>query len=210
MRSPCATTPSRSAANARGASWRWAPRGRFGGRDLVVAIAEGCFATRAVADASHVARLPPDATFARAATVPFAFMTALFALRDCAALKPGETLLIHAAAGGVGSAAVQLAHSAGATVIATAGSDAKRAALRALGIAHVLDSRSLGFEAQVRELTAGRGVDVVLNSLAGDAIGRASPAWPRPAVSSRSASARFGPQSSSARSAPKAAISRSI
>jgi len=138
--------------------------------DVVVAIAEGCFATRAVADASHVALLPPRTTFAQAASVPFAFMTALFALRDCAALKRGETLLIHAAAGGVGSAAVELAERAGATIIATAGSAAKRAALRARGIAHVLDSRSLDFESQVRELTGGRGVDVVLNSLAGDAI----------------------------------------
>ena len=82
-------------------------------------------------------------------------MTASFALRDCAALRPGETVLIHAAAGGVGLAAIQLARAAGAEVFATAGSDAKRAFLRELGIEHVFDSRSLAFDGDVRRLTDG-------------------------------------------------------
>ena len=136
----------------------------------VVAIAEGCFASHVLVESSNVAPLPRHATAAEAATVPFAFMTALFALRDCAALKSGETVLIHAAAGGVGSAAIQLAQRTGAIIFATAGSEAKRAYLRGLGIAHVLDSRSLAFEAELRQLTDGRGVDVVLNSLSGEAI----------------------------------------
>ena len=138
--------------------------------DDVVAIAEGALATYAVADRAHAARLPARMTFGDAAAVPFAFMTAGFALRDCAGLQAGETALIHAAAGGVGLAAVQLARAAGATVIATAGSETKRAFLRRQGIAHVFDSRSTAFEAEVLRLTGGRGVDVVLNSLAGDAI----------------------------------------
>ncbi|MEO8900003.1 MAG: SDR family NAD(P)-dependent oxidoreductase [Polyangiaceae bacterium] len=138
--------------------------------DDVVAIAEGCFASFAIADATNVQPLPPRTSFVEAATVPFAFMTALFALRDCAALKPGETVLIHAAAGGVGQAAVQLARRAGATIIATAGSAAKRAFLRAQGIVHVFDSRSLAFQAEVLALSNGRGVDAVLNSLAGEVI----------------------------------------
>jgi acyl transferase domain-containing protein/NADPH:quinone reductase-like Zn-dependent oxidoreductase/NAD(P)-dependent dehydrogenase (short-subunit alcohol dehydrogenase family)/SAM-dependent methyltransferase len=138
--------------------------------DDVIAIAEGCFATHAITDAALVAKLPPRTTFAEAATVPFAFMTALFALRDCAAMKAGETVLIHAGAGGVGQSAIQLARAAGVTVIATAGSDAKRSFLREQGVAHVFDSRSLAFEAEILRVTGGRGVDMVLNSLAGDAI----------------------------------------
>ena len=74
---------------------------------------------------------------------------------------------MHAAAGGVGMAAVQLAQRAGATVFATAGSPAKRALLRTLGVAHVFDSRSAGFADEVLAATGGRGVDVVLNSLVG-------------------------------------------
>ncbi len=79
-------------------------------------------------------------------------------------------MLIHAAAGGVGVAAVHLALRAGAEVFATAGSDAKRAWLRTLGVQHVLDSRNVGFADDVLALTGGRGVDVVLNSLSGDFI----------------------------------------
>ena len=79
----------------------------------------------------------------------------------------GETVLIHSAAGGVGGAAIQLAQRAGATVIATAGTKEKRDYLRQLGVEHVFDSRSLDFYNQVMEVTGGRGVDIVLNSLTG-------------------------------------------
>lgn len=85
---------------------------------------------------------------------------------------PGEVLLVHGGAGGVGLAALQYAQHVGATVIATAGSDAKRNFLRSMGVAHVLDSRSLSFADEVFALTNGHGVDVVLNSLAGEAIAR--------------------------------------
>ena len=85
-------------------------------------------------------------------------------------MKSGERVLIHAAAGGVGLAAVQLAQCAGAEVFATAGSDEKRAYLRSLGVRHLMDSRSLSFADDVMKLTGGEGVDLVLNSLTGDFI----------------------------------------
>ena len=83
---------------------------------------------------------------------------------------PGEHVLIHAAAGGVGLAAIQYAKHRGAVVIATAGSEVKRAFLRLAGADHVLDSRDLGFADAVRAITGGAGVDVVLNSLSGEAM----------------------------------------
>ena len=82
----------------------------------------------------------------------------------------GERVLIHAGAGGVGLAALQICQSVGAEVFATAGSPEKRDFLRSLGVAHVFDSRSLAFADEIREVTRGEGVDVVLNSLPGEAI----------------------------------------
>jgi acyl carrier protein len=82
----------------------------------------------------------------------------------------GERVLIHAAAGGVGLAAVQIAQQIGAEIYATAGRDEKRDYLRALGVEHILDSRSLSFVDDIRKLTHGEGVDLVLNSLAGEFI----------------------------------------
>src|SRR5690606_22728155 len=99
-------------------------------------------------------------------------LTTYHALYELAGLREGERVLIHAAAGGVGMAAVQLALRAGAEVFATAGSPEKREFLRRLGVAHVMDSRTLDFAEQVLEATGGRGVDVVLNSLAGEFIPR--------------------------------------
>jgi NADPH:quinone reductase-like Zn-dependent oxidoreductase len=87
-------------------------------------------------------------------------------------LQRGERVLVHAAAGGVGLAAVQICQHLGAEVFATAGSEAKREHLRRLGVRHVMSSRTLEWAQQTRERTAGRGVDVVLNSLAGEAIQR--------------------------------------
>ena len=138
--------------------------------DAVVAVAEAAFGTYAVADIGHVAPLPAGIGYAEAATLPFAFMTARHALRSCAKLGRGEIVLIHAAAGGVGLAAVQIAQAAGATIIATAGSDAKRRYLRRLGVGHVFDSRSTAFAGEVHGVTRGRGADVILNSLAGEFI----------------------------------------
>jgi NADPH:quinone reductase and related Zn-dependent oxidoreductases len=97
-------------------------------------------------------------------------MTSWHALKNVARLRKGETALIHAGAGGVGMAAVQIAHHLGAEVIASAGSPAKRTLLQTLGVKHVIDSRRGDFAEAVMELTDRRGVDVVLNALAGEAI----------------------------------------
>lgn len=125
--------------------------------------------TRTRADA--MAPKPPALTFEEAATVPVAFLTAWYGLHQLAQLAPGERVLVHGAAGGVGLAAVQIVRLLGGTVLATAGTTSKRELLRALGIAHVFDSRSLAFADDVRAVTDGEGVDVVLNFLSGEAVG---------------------------------------
>ncbi|WP_394297892.1 SDR family NAD(P)-dependent oxidoreductase [Streptomyces globisporus] len=139
--------------------------------DRVTGLVRDGFGPLAVADARLVAPVPAGWTFAEAAAVPVAFLTAYYGLVDLAAVRPGDTVLIHAAAGGVGMAAVQLARHLGAEVYATA-SRGKWDTLRAAGLddAHICDSRTLGFEQRIREATTGRGVDVVLGSLAGDFV----------------------------------------
>ncbi|OEJ37041.1 hypothetical protein AR457_33960 [Streptomyces agglomeratus] len=140
--------------------------------DRVAGLARGCFGTYALARADRVMALPAEMSFAAASTLPVAFATVHHSLNHLARLAPGETLLVHGAAGGVGLAALQYARRAGAQVIATAGTPAKRDLLRLLGVEHVLDSRRLDFAEQVKDLTGGAGVDVVLNSLAGEALVR--------------------------------------
>ncbi|GGV87545.1 hypothetical protein GCM10010294_69570 [Streptomyces griseoloalbus] len=139
--------------------------------DRVMGLVTGGFGTHAVADARMVAPVPDGWTFAQAASVPVAFLTAYYGLRDLAGLTAGESVLVHAAAGGVGMAAAQLARHWGAEVYGTAG-DHKRRLLRAEGWAddHLASSRTLDFEDRFRETSGGRGVDVVLNSLAGDFV----------------------------------------
>jgi myxalamid-type polyketide synthase MxaB len=143
----------------------------LGRGDEVVAIAFDCLGTHALADARLVVRKPAGLSHEIAATLPIAFATAWLALHRLAGLGSGDRVLIHAAAGGVGLAAVQIARRAGAEVFATAGSRPKHDYLHALGVEHVLDSRSLSFVKDVLALTRGAGVDIVLNSLAGEAIG---------------------------------------
>jgi NADPH:quinone reductase-like Zn-dependent oxidoreductase/NADP-dependent 3-hydroxy acid dehydrogenase YdfG/acyl carrier protein len=135
--------------------------------DPVLAFAFDSLASHVTADARLVRRMPEGMSFAQAASIPVAFLTAHYGLNVLARIERGERVLIHAATGGVGLAAVQLARCAGAEVFATAGSDEKRAMLTAMGVEHVMDSRSLAFREQVLDLTGGRGVDVVLNSLSG-------------------------------------------
>ncbi len=144
----------------------------FAPGDAVVAYANGCFAAYVTAPVTAVARRPAGLGAAEAATLPAAFATAHHALVTQGRLAAGERVLIHAATGGVGMAAVQIALQTGAEVFATAGSPEKRAALRALGVKHVMDSRTLAFADEVRAATGGRGVDVVLNSLGGEFLNR--------------------------------------
>jgi acyl transferase domain-containing protein/acyl carrier protein len=140
--------------------------------DDVMAIADGAMAAYVVTRADRAVKKPARLTFAEAASLPIAFLTAEYALHDLAHLSRGERVLIHAAAGGVGLAAVQIALRAGAEVYATAGSQEKHEFLRALGVEHVFSSRSLDFATELVQVTGGRGVDVALNSLAGDFIPR--------------------------------------
>jgi len=138
--------------------------------DRVFGLAVFGLATRTVARGSDVQRIPKDLSFEEAATLPVVFMTSWHALKNVARLRQGERVLIHAGAGGVGMAAIQIAHHLGAEVIASAGSPAKRALLETLGVKHVIDSRRGDFTEAVMKLTDRRGVDVVLNALAGEAI----------------------------------------
>nr|QVV57687.1 polyketide synthase [Myxococcales bacterium] len=135
----------------------------------VIAVSEGTFATHVTTSARLVAPKPARLSFEQAATIPAVFMTVWWALHHVARLSRGERILIHSASGGTGLAAIQYARAVGAEIFATAGSEEKRDFLRSLGIAQVMDSRSLAFAGEVMERTGGRGVDVVLNSLAGEA-----------------------------------------
>ncbi len=135
-------------------------------------FAPASLSTRAVTIADALVPIPPGTSFAAAATIPVTFVTAIYALGHLAKLAPEELVLIHGAAGGVGLAAIQYAKHRGAVVIATAGSEVKRSFLRLAGADHVLDSRDLTFASAVHEITRGQGVDVVLNSLSGEAMER--------------------------------------
>ena len=140
--------------------------------DRVTAFASGSFASRVVTSELAVARLPDQISFEEGATIPVCFLTSYYALVELARVRRGEWVLIHGGAGGVGLAALQIALWKGCKVIATAGSDEKRDLLRALGATHVLSSRTLDFVDEARRLTGGQGVDVVLNSLFGEAMER--------------------------------------
>lgn len=136
----------------------------------VLAFGPGLLASHCVLPAHRLTLLPKGMSAEAGATLPVAFFTAWYGLVTLANLRRGEWVLIHGGAGGVGLAAIQIAQMRGARVIATAGSAVKRGLLRAEGAEHVLDSRSMQFAEDVRHLTDGKGVDVVLNALAGPAM----------------------------------------
>ncbi|WP_311944959.1 type I polyketide synthase [Halomonas piscis] len=136
----------------------------------VVGFGPSSFSDRLIARRASVAPLPEHLDHAAAATIPTAFFTVYYALKHLARLEPGERVLIHGAAGGVGIAAVQIARWLGAEIYATAGSPDKHDFLELAGVTRRYDSRSLTFAEAILEDTRGEGVDVVLNSLAGEAI----------------------------------------
>lgn len=138
--------------------------------DEVIAIATGTFASHVNVDAAMVALKPRHLTFEEAATIPVAFVTAYYALHHAAKVNRGERVLIHAATGGVGQAAIQLARLVGAEVIGTS-NPSKWEALEGLGVRHRSTSRSAAFLDDVLAVTEGRGVDVVMNSLSSELIG---------------------------------------
>ncbi|WP_313956512.1 SDR family NAD(P)-dependent oxidoreductase [Streptomyces sp. SAJ15] len=139
--------------------------------DRVFGLMTDAFGPVAVADRRTVVRMPECLSFAEAAAVPVVYLTAYYGLVDLAGLRAGERLLVHAAAGGVGMAAVQLARHFGAEVLATA-SPPKWDAVRGLGIPDELiaSSRDLSFRDAFLEVTGGAGVDVVLDALAGEFV----------------------------------------
>lgn len=138
--------------------------------DHVIAFGPSSFGTHLVSDEAWITALPKEIPLVQAATLPVAYFTAQYALGYLARLEPGETVLIHGGAGGVGMAAIAVAQTIGARIIATAGSPVKQKLLAEMGVEHVLSSRDMSFARRVRDLTAGQGVDVVLNSLAGPAM----------------------------------------
>ncbi|OMC10571.1 type I polyketide synthase [Mycobacterium sp. SP-6446] len=142
--------------------------------DAVVAVnaTQGAAASHITLPATGVVAKPANLSFEAACALPIVFLTAWYALNKLARLCAGERVLIHAAAGGTGMAAVQIARLLGAEVFATAGSPAKRELLRALGVKHVFDSRAIDFADEIRVATCGAGVDVVLNSIAGESMSR--------------------------------------
>ncbi|RKP45285.1 type I polyketide synthase [Trinickia fusca] len=143
--------------------------------DEVIAMALSAMASHVTVERRLVHRKPAALSFEAAASVPTVFMTAVYSLERLAHLRPGERVLIHACAGGVGQAALQVAQRAGAIVYGTA-SPSKWPVLKRQGVAHVMHSRHLDFADELMRVTEGRGVDVVINSLSGDFIEKSADA----------------------------------
>ena len=165
--------------------------------DEVFGFGRNAFSSHIAAPAFGLFKKPPSMSFAEAATLPVAAVTVYYSLAHVARLQPGERILIHGAAGGVGIAAIQYAQSIGAEIFASAGSPEKRDFLRRLGIRHIVDSRTLAFADEIREITRGEGIDVVLNSVAGEAVHKGCRRCEPTAASSSSASATSTPTASS-------------
>ena len=141
--------------------------------DRVYGFVEGSFATVGRCKSSWICPIPEDLSFAAAAALPTIYCTAHYALSHWARMKPGETILIHSAAGGFGQAVIQLAKLYGAEIYVTVGSDEKRQFLfdtYNIPKDHMFSSRSSSFAKGIKRMTKDRGVDVVINSLAGEAL----------------------------------------
>lgn len=140
--------------------------------DEVIALGRHCLGSHVLTEAAFVARKPASVSLKEGATIPLVFTTAYYALHHLARIRKGERVLIHGASGGIDLAAIQIVQQAQGEVFATATSEEKRAYLRALGVQHVLDSRSLSFADEILQITHGQGVDVVLNTMAGEAAAK--------------------------------------
>ncbi|MCV7379889.1 polyketide synthase [Mycobacterium alsense] len=138
----------------------------------VIAFGPGTFGTHLTTLADLTAPAPGTLSDPEAAAFGIAYLTAWHSLCEIGRLAPGERVLIHSATGGVGLAAISIAKMIGARIYTTAGSDAKREMLRGLGIEYVGNSRSVDFADEILDVTDGYGVDVILNSLPGQAIQR--------------------------------------
>jgi NADPH:quinone reductase len=156
------------------------PGAGFKAGDRVMALVDNAGLTRGgyseIADAApqSVRQMPDKMSFEEGAGFTLIFQTGWFGLHRRANLKAGETLLVHAGAGGVGSAAIQLGKAAGATVIATAGSDEKVEVCRRLGADHAVNYKTEDFVEEVKRVTGGRGADVVFDPVGGDVYDRST------------------------------------
>lgn len=156
------------------------PESGFEPGDRVMALLDnggltrGGYAEIADASPSSVIKMPENMPFDEAAGFTLIYQTGWFGLHRRARLQPGETLLVHAGAGGVGSAAIQLGKAAGATVIATAGSDQKVELCKKLGADLALNYKTQDFVEEVKRATAGRGADVVYDPVGGDVYDRST------------------------------------
>lgn len=141
--------------------------------DRVAALTSGAFATCTRTIASNVFKIPSDVSFEAAASLPLAYVTAYHSLVELGRLSGGESVLIHAASGAVGQAAITLAQMVGAKVFATVGSAEKKQLLMAeyqMPEEHIFYSRNTSFGNGIRQITKNEGVDVILNSLTGDLL----------------------------------------
>lgn len=143
-----------------------------GGENVAAFTRFGGYAERAVADARFVVPLPPGVGFAAGAAIPVNYATAWHCLFDTGTVLPGDRVLIHAAAGGVGLASVRMAKGAGAVVFGTAGSEEKVRFLRDFGVDHPMDYKALDFAGEILKITGGEGVDVILDSIGGATIAK--------------------------------------
>jgi NADPH:quinone reductase len=137
-------------------------------------LTRGGYAEIADASPAAVSLMPNNMSFEEAAGFTLTYQTGWFGLHRRANLQPGETLLVHAGAGGVGSAAIQLGKAAGATVVATAGSDAKVELCRRLGADHAINYKTQDFAEEVKKLTGGRGANVIYDPVGGDVYDRST------------------------------------
>jgi NADPH2:quinone reductase len=137
-------------------------------------LTRGGYSQIADAAAAAVSPMPTGMSFEEAAGFTLTYQTGWFGLHRRANLKPNETLLVHAGAGGVGTAAIQLAKAAGATVIATAGSDEKLEVCRRMGADHAINYKTHDFAEEVKKLTGGRGADVIFDPIGGDVYDRST------------------------------------
>lgn len=142
------------------------------GDEVMFIGVDGTFSRECRAREVCTFKKPPHWSWTDASALPLVYVTVAYSLRVAGRLAPGESILIHSAAGGIGLAAIEMARYLGAEVYATAGSEEKRDYLRSLGIRHVMDSHDLSWADEVLEHTGGKGVDVILNSLAGEHIDR--------------------------------------
>ncbi|WP_370651520.1 NAD(P)H-quinone oxidoreductase [Luteitalea sp. TBR-22] len=142
------------------------------GDQVCALLAGGGYAGYVVAPAGQCLPRPAGLSMVEAAAVPETFFTVWTNVFERGALRPGESLLVHGGTSGIGTTAIQLAVRHGATVLATAGSPAKCAACESLGAARAFDYRQVDFVEAVREATGGRGVDVILDMVGGEYVGR--------------------------------------